>query len=160
MKKKDKDFIEDNLRHLRTTMDILSEGIQKPEWDKYQLAGMGAYLANIYNGYENILRTLLESEGIKIHKGEQWHKDLLDTAKSKGFVPDEMLTTLKGMLGFRHLQAHGYSYVFEEEKIRYFSLEAVKSHPAFESHTLKIIEKVLTKEGVEDYQKADLPKNP
>jgi hypothetical protein len=65
----------------------------------------------------------------------------LNTAKSGGFIPDEMSTVLTGMLGFRHLQAHGYSYIFEEEKVRHFCLETVKNHPVFENHILTIIGK-------------------
>jgi len=143
MKKKDKDFIEDNLHHLKITIGILNEGLQKHEWDKHQLAGMGVYLANVYNGYEIILKSLLNSKGIKIPKGEQWHKNLLDTAKSEKLIPDEMSATLRGMLGFRHLQVHGYSHMLDEEELRYSCLEAVKSFSIFENHIRKTIEKIL-----------------
>jgi uncharacterized protein YutE (UPF0331/DUF86 family) len=140
MKKKDKEFIQNNLKHLKTTVDILNEGMQKTEWDRIQLAGMGTYLANIYTGYENIWRTILESKGIEVPKGEQWHINLLNRAKSEELIPDEMLITSKGMLGFRHLQVHGYSHTLKEENIRYFSLKAIESYPFFETYINEILE--------------------
>jgi len=140
MKKKHKDFIEENLRYLIITVDILNKGLQINEWDKYQTAGIGAYLADVYKGYENILKALLEDKGIKIAKGEQWHKYLLETAKSEKLVPDEMSTTLREMLGFRHLQIHGYSHILKEKELRDSALEAIKSHPIFEKHIKEILE--------------------
>ena len=117
MKDNFKKFIEENLQHLKSTVSELNDGIQEIKWNKRDLTAMGTYLANMYNGYENILRTLLKSAEINIPKGDQWHRDLLDKAKSEKLFPDEMLPTLKGMLGFRHLQIHGYAYMLEEDKI-------------------------------------------
>jgi len=142
MKKKDKDFIEDNLKHLRITVDIINEGMQKYEWNKHELAGIGVYLANVYNGYETILRTMLLDKEKVIPKGEQWHKNLLDVAKSEGLVPNEMSVTLKGMLAFRHRQTHGYSHMLKENDLRHFSLEVVKYHHVFEKHIQKIMEEI------------------
>jgi uncharacterized protein YutE (UPF0331/DUF86 family) len=68
---------------------------------------------------------------VKIAKGEQWHKDLLVTAKAEGLIPEEISATLEGMLKFRHVQIHRYPYTFEEEKLRHFSHEALKSYPIF-----------------------------
>ena len=143
LKKKDKDFIENHLQNLSITITILDEGLQKNKWNKHESAGMGVYLSNVYNGYENILRALINSRGIEIPRGERWHKDLLDIAESERLVPDEMLTTLKGMLGFRHLQIHGYSYMFDEEQLKYYSSEAIKSHSIFEIHIQQIIKKSI-----------------
>jgi len=140
MEKKDKELVEYNLQHLKNTVLELNEGIQEQNWNKRDLTAMAAYLANMYNGYENVIRTLLKSRGIEISKGEQWHKDLLDRAKSEKLVPDEMLTTLKGMLGFRHMQIHGYAYMLKEKDVRESSIEAVKSHHVFEKHIQRIIE--------------------
>jgi len=144
MRDKDVDFIEKHLRNLNITIDVLNRGIQKNEWNEHESAGMGAYLANVYSGYENIFKTLLNSDGIKIPKSEQWHINLLHMANSSGLVPWEMSETLKGMLSFRHVQVHGYSHTFQEKELRHSSLETVKSHPVFEKHIRDIIEKKIT----------------
>ena len=139
MKMEDKSFIEKHLQDIEITVNLLNEGIQDKKWDKYKTAGMGTFLANVCNGYENIFRTLLKIEGIEIPKGEDWHKNLIRTAKSRGLSPDEMSETLDGMLNFRHVQVHGYSHKLEEKKLRSYSLEVVQNHPAFEKHIQDIV---------------------
>jgi hypothetical protein len=45
-----------------------------------ELAAIATFLLNIYNGMENILKQVLKSRGIKIHRSETWHKELLDVS--------------------------------------------------------------------------------
>ena len=144
MKEKNKKSIEENLRHLKNTADELNEGIQVSKWNKRDLIAMSTYLANMCNGYENILSALLKSAGIEIPEGEQWHKDLFGRAKSENLIPDEMSATLEEILEYRNIQKQGYTNTLEENKIRDSSAKVINSHPIFEKHIQEILkEKTL-----------------
>ena len=139
MKKEDKEFIEQHLHELKIAVDILSEGVQESGWKKLQLVGQGAYLANVYSGYESIMRTLLHVEGIEIPKGEHWHINLLRAAKSRDLITNEMFETLEDMLNFRNFHVYDYSYKLQEKEVRARSSEAINTYPIFEKHIREII---------------------
>ena len=133
MKEKYKKFIEDNLQKLNMAVDSLGKATQMQTWNEFELAGIGSYLSNIYNSYESILKTLLEDRGIKIDKGEQWHRDLLNKAEEEGLIPN-ISDTLDKMLSFRHMQRYSFSFELIEDTIKKAALEVIKSHPIFEKH--------------------------
>ncbi len=82
-----------------------------------------AFLAQFYNGVENILKRLSRYHNIAIPSGETWHLDLfqrycspikpehpvlLDKAMSKALAPYRR---------FRHVAFHGYGFQLEWERM-------------------------------------------
>lgn len=137
----DKEFIEDELEHLQQTMFIIMEEcLGKNDWSAVELAGCGKFLSDMYMGYENIFRALLEGRGIHLFKGEHWHSDLLQRAIEEGIVPYGWEERLRGMLSFRHFQIHGYGRITNEQKLRANLAEVAANHHIFVAHIRKILD--------------------
>jgi hypothetical protein len=75
-----------------------------------------AFLAQFYNGIENILKRISHFHGIPLPRGETWHVDLFQrfTAPPYGGLPvlfDEGLAEdLAPYRRFRHVVLHSYSF--------------------------------------------------
>ena len=69
----EKKFIKKPLRLLNTAM----ERTKKTE---IELTAMGAFLHDIYNGMENIIKRVFKNNRIMVKNTGSFHKDLLDKA--------------------------------------------------------------------------------
>jgi uncharacterized protein YutE (UPF0331/DUF86 family) len=98
------------LNDLALVMDRQSKSV-------IELAAIGVFLHNIYNGIENILKQIMKSENQDIFKTETWHKDLLRISSEKGIIDDELEEKLYGYLSFRHFFVHGYGFMLKEEQL-------------------------------------------
>jgi len=79
-----------------------------------ELAAMGTFLHNIYNGIENILKQKLKLSGVQITKGANWHKELLNLSVLNGIISADLSDELYEYLAFRHFFVHGYGFMLEE----------------------------------------------
>jgi uncharacterized protein YutE (UPF0331/DUF86 family) len=86
--------------------------------DIVDLAAMAAFLHNIYNGIENILKQLLKSKGFKVPKTDTWHKDLLELSVSEGIISEQVADQLYEYLTFRHFFVHSYGFMLEEANLK------------------------------------------
>ena len=59
---------------------ILEDPLGRPEKGTIELAAIGTFIHNIYNGIENILKQIIAHKGREIPRSENWHKDLLELA--------------------------------------------------------------------------------
>ncbi|MCK4421031.1 hypothetical protein KAW48_04455 [candidate division WOR-3 bacterium] len=82
------------------------------------LVGLGAYLQNIYNGMENILKQLLLFNNISIPETPSWHKDLLNLSVKHHIITLEMTDKIGRYLFFRHFFTHSYGFLIEESKLK------------------------------------------
>jgi hypothetical protein len=69
----ERENIESALGHLESAME-------RQEKSVIELAAIGTFLHNIYNGIENILKQILKIRGNEIPPSSTWHKDLLNLA--------------------------------------------------------------------------------
>jgi len=79
-----------------------------------ELAAMGTFLHNIYNGIENILKQSLKLKNIQMAKGENWHKELLNLSVMNGIISEGLSDELYEYLTFRHFFVHAYGFMLEE----------------------------------------------
>ena len=79
-----------------------------------ELAAIGTFLHNIYNGIENILKRIILSKSIEIPSSATWHKDLLILASSIGAISETLSDDLHEYLSFRHYFVHAYGFMLEE----------------------------------------------
>jgi hypothetical protein len=86
--------------------------------NSFELAGLGVYLHNFYNGLENIIKRVLEFKKIKVKESPFWHKELLLEAVKQNIIDDELHNYLLNYLTFRHYFIHGYAFKLEYLKLK------------------------------------------
>jgi uncharacterized protein YutE (UPF0331/DUF86 family) len=78
----------------------LKQTIEREEKTVIELAAIGTFLHNIYNG--------------ELPMSDTWHKDLLNLSVSMGIVSEELSDELYRYLTFRHFFIHAYGFMIEE----------------------------------------------
>lgn len=107
----ERENVEEALGNLRYAMEREQKTV-------VELAAIGTFLHNIYNGIENILKQILHEKGHAIPKSETWHKDLLIFSVSVGIISESLSDKLYEYLTFRHFFVHGYGFMLEEVQLR------------------------------------------
>jgi hypothetical protein len=104
---------ENVLRTVKLTGDLLS----KNNLSEYEVIALGKLLQDIYTGIERILRSLLESQNVKIDKTQGWHKEVLLVAKSHSLLSEIQFKCFRDLLLFRHMEIHGYGYMLDKQRL-------------------------------------------
>lgn len=76
--------------NVEKTLANLKEAMERSEISSVELAAIGTFLHNIYNGIENILKQIARLKGVEIPKSDSWHKDLLNLSVFKGIISEEL----------------------------------------------------------------------
>lgn len=92
----------------------LKGAIARKEKTIIELAAIGTFLHNIYNGIENILKQILKAKDVEVPKSDTWHKDLLNLSVSMGIISEGLSDELYEYLTFRHFFVHAYGFMLEE----------------------------------------------
>ena len=95
----------------------LKQTIEREEKTVIELAAIGTFLHNIYNGVENILKQIIVANGGELPMSGTWHKDLLNLSVSMGIVSEELSDELYRYLTFRHFFVHAYGFMIEETQM-------------------------------------------
>lgn len=103
----EKENVEIALENLRLTKS-------RKEKTVIELAAMGTFLHNIYNGIENILKRVVVAKNVEIPTSVTWHKDLLNLSLSIGMISEKTCDDLYKYLTFRHFFIHAYGFMLEE----------------------------------------------
>lgn len=104
-------------QNVETALDNLNKALARTNKSAIELAAIGTFLHNIYNGIENILKQTARLKSIEIPKSESWHKDLLNLSVSKGIISEEMSDQLYEYLTFRYFFIHSYGFMLEEKHL-------------------------------------------
>ena len=100
--------------HVEIALDNLREAMARKEKTIVELAAIGTFLHNIYNGVENILKQILKAKDIEIPKSDAWHKDLLNLAVSLEIISEKFSDSLYEYLTFRYFFVHAYGFMLNE----------------------------------------------
>lgn len=104
-------------------LNNLKEAMDRKNKSVVELAAMGTFLHNIYNGIENILKQILKENDIDIPKTNAWHKDLLSLSVSNGIISEVLSDELYEYLTFRHFFIHAYGFMLENEHLENMAYE-------------------------------------
>lgn len=104
--------------NIEATLFNLKTAAGKGKISVVELAGMGTFLHNIYNGIENIIKQILKSKNIRIEQSEGWHKELLDSSAKSKIISDALVDRLYEYLTFRHFFVHSYGFMLEETQLK------------------------------------------
>ena len=106
------------MENISMVLEELRKFKDKPDKTSVELAGIGTFLHNFYNGIENILKQILLSQNIQISSSDSWHRDLLHQATDKGIITEIIMKQLAKYLAFRHFFIHAYEFLLDEEKLK------------------------------------------
>ena len=99
-------------------MDNLKEAMARAKKSAIELAAIGTFLHNIYNGIDNILKQIVRLKSVEMPKSDSWHKELLNLSVSKGIISEELSDQLYEYLTFRHFFIHSYGFMLEEKHLQ------------------------------------------
>lgn len=106
----EKENVEIALNNLKYTM-------QRKEKTVIELAAIGTFLHNIYNGIENILKQILIANDVEIPRSATWHKDMLNRAISMQIISEKLSDELYEYMTFRHFFVHAYGFMLDEARL-------------------------------------------
>jgi uncharacterized protein YutE (UPF0331/DUF86 family) len=96
----------------------LDKALKRKKKSVIELAAIGTFLHNIYNGIENILNQILKEKNIKVSKSESWHKDLLNLSVTNKIISLTLSDELYEYLTFRHFFVHAYGFMLVEDQLK------------------------------------------
>ncbi len=102
------------IANVEVALRNLEEVSARQERTVVELAAIGVFLHNIYNGIENILKQTLKLKSIQITRAENWHKDLLNLSVANEVISESLSDELYEYLTFRHFFVHAYGFMLEE----------------------------------------------
>lgn len=102
---------------IERTLSNLLETMNKRDKSVAELAGIAAFIHNIYSGIENILKQIFQAKEITLPQSESWHKELLELSAQNQILPRGLTDKLYQYLTFRHYFVHSYGFTLKEEKV-------------------------------------------
>jgi len=110
--------IKAEIENIQETLKNLSKTMKRPDKTIIELAALGTFLHNYYNGIENILKQVMKMKQITVPSGENWHKGLLSAAGENGYINEEVSDELFEYLAFRHYFVHSYGFMLKEQYLK------------------------------------------
>lgn len=103
--------------HILDTLRALEKTMKREERTVVELAAIGVFLQNTYNGMENIQKRILKFKNVPVPHTETYHQDLLNLSVKHKIISENVSNELKKYLGFRHFFIHGYGTMMDEKKL-------------------------------------------
>jgi hypothetical protein len=72
--------------NVEITLNNLRDAVMRKEKSTIEMAAIGAFLQNIYNGMENILKQMMYFKSVQVPRSDSWHKELLELSVSHGII--------------------------------------------------------------------------
>jgi hypothetical protein len=112
------------IQQIVTELLELAEDIADQQPNVREKTAAGAFLAQFYNGIENLLKRISKYYNIEIPKGENWHVELFKRFCYPPMPPlpelfkDELPALMAPYRRFRHVFFHGYGFQLEWEQMQ------------------------------------------
>lgn len=103
--------------NVEIALSNLKKAMARKKKSVIELAAVGTFLHNIYNGIENILKQILKTKNVEIPKSDTWHKDLLNFSVSHEIISEGLTDELYEYLTFRHFFVHAYGFMLDEAQL-------------------------------------------
>lgn len=115
-----RDYCEAEFENIdKVMMELLSVvKVKGDEFSIIELAAIGTFIHNFYNGVENILKRVLLYKQIEVKDTPTWHKDLLKTSFENGIICADLYHHMSNYLSFRHFFVHAYGFSLNWEDMK------------------------------------------
>ena len=90
----------------------------KTEYSLSEKASIYAFLANIYSGFENILKQMLIFDKLDIADSPGWHEKVLKKAGEIGILTPELFPIFSKYLAFRNYFTYAYIFNIQWDETR------------------------------------------
>lgn len=113
----------ENIEMVLRELSVLQEDVKGREASVREKTAAAAFLAQFYNGVENILKRISRYHNVPLPSGEMWHVELFrrfcePSLLSLPALFDENLSSdLSAYRKFRHVVQHGYGFQLEWERM-------------------------------------------
>jgi hypothetical protein len=113
-------------------------------------AAAAAFMANFYNGIENILKRISRYYRIPVPTGDTWHLDLFQRFCAPAYTPlpevfdDKTASEIAPYRRFRHVVYHGYAFDLEWDRMSEGIEKAADVFARFESTIHNFIETLIS----------------
>ena len=141
--------IETELDFLEQTVNELA-ALQKDIGDREptirERTAASAFLAQFYNGVENILKRINRYQGVPLPTGDSWHIDLFNRfcepgQKNLPILFDAALAPIMASFRkFRHVVHHGYGFQIEWDRLRGGISQIVSVFDAFRDRLFQYLQ--------------------
>lgn len=114
------DFLEQTVNELAALQNDI--GDREPTIRERTAAS--AFLAQFYNGVENILKRINRYQGVPLPTGDSWHIDLFNRFCEPGhknlpiLFDSALAPIMASFRKFRHVVHHGYGFQIEWDRLR------------------------------------------
>ena len=112
------EYISSESGNILRSAEMIEDLLSKEDLSQYEAIALGKLLQDVYTGLERVLRTILDTKGIKIRKTESWHKELLVATKNESLISPTQFEAFRNLLLFRHMQIHGYGFMLDATRLR------------------------------------------
>jgi len=127
------------LENISQALDDLQNARARPERTVVERAALATFLHNIYSGFENIIKQILQAKGIAIPHTQTSHKDLVNLASAERIISQPLADDIFPFLTFRHFFVHAYGFMLEEDPL----MKLVEKIPNVHSRFVSEIEAAL-----------------
>jgi uncharacterized protein YutE (UPF0331/DUF86 family) len=135
--------------NIETALNNLKMALARKEKTIIEITATAAFLHNIYNGIENILKQILFTKNIKIRESGEWHKNLLKHAVSTEIISESLSDELYEYLTFRHFFVHSYGFMLDESKLEVLTDKIQNVWSRFQLEIERFLKKGNIQEGKE-----------
>ncbi|MDH5718169.1 MAG: hypothetical protein OEZ22_11110 [Spirochaetia bacterium] len=102
---------------IEQTLSFLEKAIGIKKKSKIELAAIGTFIHNIFNGIENIFKRILKNKNISLPNSETFHKDLIELVEKENIISFSLAEKLDEYRAFRHFFIHGYGIILKDEQL-------------------------------------------
>jgi len=99
------------------TLSHLRQARAREEMTFVELAAVAAFMFNVYNGIENMLKRIFKHYGFALPESDAWHCDLLFAAHEHNIISHDLLQVLDEYRAFRHFFVHSYGVTLDARKM-------------------------------------------
>ena len=126
----------------------LQRDVAKREPTLREKTAAAAFLAQFYNGIENILKRISLYHGVSLPGGEAWHVELFQRFSSSLYpglpllFDDKLASTLAPYRRFRHVAFHSYGFQLAWERMAEGVAGVQRAFDGFKSSVSKYLQEI------------------
>ncbi len=126
----------------------LERALTRPESSVIELAAAGTFLHNVYSGFENILKQILQAQDVALPQSSSSHKDLVNLAVAENIISQFLADDIFPYLTFRHFFIHAYGFMLDDEPILRLAAKIKTIHSRFNAEIELTLQRIVPNSSI------------